>query len=99
MGSMLVPLLGGVLWQRATPKGAIAAMITGGTIGVGAFAADQVGYFRGLFSIDLGLFIAYAASAIVFVLVSCTKFRIFSSRKIASYQLIKNFSCLYSFRF
>lgn len=70
MGSMLVPLLGGVLWQRATPKGAIAAMITGGTIGVGAFAADQVGYFRGLFNIDLGLFIAYAASAIVFVLVS-----------------------------
>lgn len=70
MGSMLVPLLGGVLWKRATSKGAIAAMLTGGVIGVGSFLADQMDYFRGLFNVDLGLFIAYAASAIVFVAVS-----------------------------
>jgi SSS family solute:Na+ symporter len=70
MGSMLVPLLGGVLWKRATSKGAIAAMLTGGTIGVSFFLADQMGYAKGLFNIDLGLFIAYAASALVFVAVS-----------------------------
>lgn len=75
MGSMLVPLLGGVLWKKATAKGAFAAVITGGTIGVGAFLADQVGAFEGLFNIDLGLFFAYAASAIVFVAVSLTSRR------------------------
>jgi SSS family solute:Na+ symporter len=70
MGSMLVPLLGGVLWKRATSKGAIAAMLTGGIIGVSFFLADQMGYAKGLFNIDLGLFIAYAASALIFVAVS-----------------------------
>jgi SSS family solute:Na+ symporter len=70
MGSMLVPLLGGVLWKRATSKGAIAAMLTGGTIGVSFFLADQMGYVKDMFNIDLGLFIAYAASALVFVAVS-----------------------------
>lgn len=70
MGSMLVPLLGGVLWERATPKGAIAAMLTGGVIGVVSFLAGVPGRFHGLFNIDLGLFIAYTVSAVVFVAVS-----------------------------
>ncbi|MCP4709142.1 MAG: sodium:solute symporter family protein [Planctomycetes bacterium] len=66
MGSMLVPLLGGVLWKRATIQGALAAMFTGGAIGVVAFIGG-VGKF---FNIDLGLLIAYGVSAVVFVAVS-----------------------------
>ena len=70
MGSMLVPLLGGVLWNRATARGAVAAMLTGGAIGVISFVVGMPGPFQGLFNIDLGLFVAYAVSAVVFVVVS-----------------------------
>jgi SSS family solute:Na+ symporter len=70
MGSMLVPLLGGVLWKKATAKGAIAAMLTGGTIGIVAFLFGVPGPLQGKLNIDLGLFIAYAVSAFVFVAVS-----------------------------
>ena len=70
MGSMLVPLLGGVLWKRATAKGAIAAMFAGGIIGVASFLAGVPGRFHGLFNVDLGLFAAYLVSAVVFVTVS-----------------------------
>ena len=70
MGSMLVPLLGGVLWHRATPKGAIAAMIAGGLIGVISFMVGIPGPLQGLFNIDLGLLVAYAFSTVVFVSVS-----------------------------
>jgi SSS family solute:Na+ symporter len=70
MGSLLVPLLGGVLWKRATAKGAIAAIITGGTIGVVSFLAGVPGRLHGLFNVDLGLFFAYALSTVVFILVS-----------------------------
>ncbi len=70
MGSMLVPLLGGVLWRGATTRGAIAAMIAGGTIGLISFLVGIPGKLQGLFNIDLGLFIAYAVSTIVFVTVS-----------------------------
>jgi SSS family solute:Na+ symporter len=70
MGSMLVPLLGGVLWSRATPKGAIAAIIAGGMVGVISFLVGIPGPLQGLFNIDLGLLVAYAFSAVVFVAVS-----------------------------
>ena len=70
MGSMLVPLLGGLLWRGATRTGAYAAMIVGGLIGIGAFAAGVPGPFSGLINIDLGLLIAFAVSAVVFVGVS-----------------------------
>ncbi len=70
MGSMLVPLLGGVLFPRASAKGAIAGMLVGGTIGVFSFIAGVPGRASGLFNIDLGLLIAYAASTVVFVSVS-----------------------------
>jgi SSS family solute:Na+ symporter len=70
MGSMLVPLLGGVLFPRATAKGAIAAMFVGGAIGVCSFVVGIPGRAHGLFNIDLGLLAAYTASAIVFVTVS-----------------------------
>ncbi len=70
MGSMLVPLLGGVLWKRATWKGALAAMLTGGAIGVVSFLAGIPGPLNGLINVDLGLFLAYAVSAVVFVGVS-----------------------------
>jgi SSS family solute:Na+ symporter len=70
MGSMLVPLLGGVLWRRATLPGAVAAMIVGGVTGVISFLVGIPGPLHGLFNVDLGLLIAYAASAIVFVTVS-----------------------------
>ncbi len=70
MGSMLVPLLGGVLFPKATAKGAIAAMLVGGVIGVVSFLAGVPGRIQGLFNIDLGLLLAYTASTIVFVVVS-----------------------------
>ncbi|MCP4723734.1 MAG: sodium:solute symporter family protein [bacterium] len=70
MGSMLVPLLGGVLWKGATAKGAIAAMITGGCIGVVSFIAGMPGPQNALFNIDLGLIFAYTLSAVVFIAVS-----------------------------
>jgi SSS family solute:Na+ symporter len=70
MGSMLVPLLGGVLWDGATYKGAVAAIFTGGIIGVASFVVGLPGPLFGLFNIDLGLFFAYAVSAVVFVAVS-----------------------------
>ncbi len=70
MGSMLVPLLGGLLWSGATKQGAYAAMGVGGAIGIAAFAAGVPGPFNGLFNIDLALLVAFAASAIVFVGVS-----------------------------
>ena len=70
MGSMLVPILGAVLFPRATAKGAIAAMFVGGAIGVCSFVVGVPGRAHGLFNIDLGLLAAYAASTIVFVTVS-----------------------------
>ena len=70
MGSMLVPLLGGVLFARATAKGAVAAIFVGGTIGVVSFLAGIPGRMHGLFNVDLGLLVAYTASAVVFVAVS-----------------------------
>lgn len=70
MASLLVPLLGGVLWKGATTKGAIAAIFVGGAIGVASFIAGVPGPLQGLFNIDMGLLIAYAASAVVFVSVS-----------------------------
>jgi SSS family solute:Na+ symporter len=70
MGSMLVPLLGGVLFPRATAKGAIAAIFVGGAIGVCAFVVGVPGRMHGLFNVDLGLLAAYATSAAVFVTVS-----------------------------
>ena len=70
MGSMLIPLLGGVLWPKATTSGAIAAIFTGGFIGVAAFFVGIPGPLQGIINIDLGLLVAYAVSAVVFVLVS-----------------------------
>ena len=70
MGSMLVPLLGGVLFPRATAQGAIAAIFVGGAIGVAAFLVGVPGRLHGLFNVDLGLLVAYSASAVVFVTVS-----------------------------
>lgn len=73
MASMLVPLLGGVLWPRATARGAMAAMLVGGAIGVVCFAMavlpDSVLGSWSL-NIDLGLLIAYVTSAVVLVAVS-----------------------------
>jgi SSS family solute:Na+ symporter len=67
MGSMLVPLLGGVLWRRATWQGAVAAMVTGGLVGVVAFLVGIPGPLQGWFNIDLGLLVAYSVSTIAFV--------------------------------
>ena len=70
MGSMLVPLLGGLLWRRGTTQGAYAAMGVGGAIGIAAFAAGVPGPFHGLFNINMALLVAFAVSAVVFVGVS-----------------------------
>jgi SSS family solute:Na+ symporter len=77
MGSLLIPLLAGVLWKGATKKGSVAAMFTGGTIGVGAFFAGIPGPLNGWVKPDLGLFFAYTLSLIVLIVVSKTdKYRI-----------------------
>lgn len=70
MGSLLVPLLAGVLWKGATPKGAVAAMFAGGIIGVGAFLAGIPGPLNNWVNPDLGLFYAYTVSLVVLILVS-----------------------------
>ncbi len=70
MASLLVPLLGGLLWPRATTRGAYAAMAVGGAIGVAAFVVGVPGPLHGLFNIDLALLVAFAVSAVVFVGVS-----------------------------
>jgi SSS family solute:Na+ symporter len=70
MASMLVPLLGGLLWPGATAKGAYAAMAVGGAIGVAAFLAGAPGPLHGAFNIDLALLLAFGVSAVVFVVVS-----------------------------
>jgi len=70
MCSMMVPLLGGVLWKGGTREGAFAAMFVGGAIGLASFAAGVPGPFQGAFNIDLGQLVAYAVSALVYVGVS-----------------------------
>lgn len=70
MGSLLIPLLAGVLWKGATKKGSLAAIFTGGTIGVGAFLAGVPGPLKGWVNPDLGLFFAYTISLIVLIIVS-----------------------------
>jgi SSS family solute:Na+ symporter len=72
MGSLLIPLLAGVLWKNATKKGAVAAMFTGGIIGVGAFFAGVPGPLNGWVKPDLGLFFAYTLSLVMLIIVSKT---------------------------
>jgi SSS family solute:Na+ symporter len=70
MGSMLVPLLGGLLWKGATLKGAMAAIAAGGAAGVFAFLAGLPGPLHGIINVDLGLLAAYVLAAVVLVTVS-----------------------------
>ncbi|MHB8055408.1 MAG: sodium:solute symporter family protein [Candidatus Aminicenantales bacterium] len=70
MGSMLVPLLGGLLWKGATPKGAMAAIAAGGAAGVFAFLAGLPGPLHGIINVDFGLLAAYVLAAIVLITVS-----------------------------
>ena len=70
MGSMLIPLLGGVLWKKGNPKGAIAAIFAGGIIGLLSFFWGVTGPANGSVKVDLGLMAAYLVSALVFILVS-----------------------------
>ncbi len=76
MGSMLVPLLFGLLWRGGTRQGAFAAMFVGGAIGLAAFAAGVPGPLEGAFNIDLGLLTAFAVSAVVYVGVSLATRRV-----------------------
>ena len=71
MGSLLIPLLGGLLWKGATRKGAFAAAIAGGIVGVISFLIGiPVGPLSGLMNTDLSLLIAYGVSLVVLVAVS-----------------------------
>jgi SSS family solute:Na+ symporter len=76
MGSLLIPLLAGVLWKGATRRGAISAIFAGGTIGTGAFLAAIPGPHKGFINPEMGLFYAYIVSLIVLVLVSRIEDRI-----------------------
>jgi len=70
MGSLLVPLLAGVLWKGATRRGTYAAMLIGGIIGVVSFLAFLPGPLNGIVNPDVGLLYAYLASTIVLVFIS-----------------------------
>ena len=70
MGSLLIPLLGGLLWKGATRKGAFAAAVAGGIVGVGAFFIGIPGPLNGIMNTDLALLIAYLVSAVALVAVS-----------------------------
>lgn len=70
MGSMLIPLLGGLLWKGATRKGAFAAAIAGGVVGVVSFLFGIPGPLYGMMNTDLALLFAYVVSAIFLVVFS-----------------------------
>lgn len=70
MGSLLVPLLGGLLWKGATRRGAFAAAIAGGAVGVVSFLMGIPGPLYGLMNVDLSLLIAYVVSAVFLVVFS-----------------------------
>jgi SSS family solute:Na+ symporter len=72
MGSLLIPLLGGLVWKGATRKGAFAAIVTGGIIGVGAFFLGIPGPLNGLINTDLALLVAYIVSGTTLYVVSVT---------------------------
>jgi SSS family solute:Na+ symporter len=77
MGSLLIPLLAGVLWKGATRKGAVSAIFAGGIIGTGAFLAGIPGPFKGFVNPEMGLFYAYIVSLIVLVTVSRFEHKIY----------------------
>ena len=70
MASMLVALLGGLIWPRATANAAYSAMVVGGIVGMIAFAVSVPGPFEGQFNTDLALLIAWSLSTVVFVVVT-----------------------------
>lgn len=72
MGSLLIPLLGGLVWKGATRKGAFAAAIAGGIVGVVSFLFGIPGPLFGKMNTDLSLLIAYGISAVFLVLFSLT---------------------------
>jgi len=70
MGSMLIPLLGGLIWKGATRRGAFAAAIAGGIVGVVSFLFGIPGPLYGMVNTDLSLLIAYIVSALALVMFS-----------------------------
>jgi SSS family solute:Na+ symporter len=70
MGSLLIPLLAGVLWKGATRKGAISAIFAGGIIGTVGFIAGMTGPSKSWINPDLGLFYAYIVSLLILIIVS-----------------------------
>ncbi|HCT92792.1 MAG TPA: sodium:solute symporter [Lachnospiraceae bacterium] len=72
MGSLLIPLLGGLVWRGATRRGAFAAAVTGGIVGVVSFLFGIPGPLFGKMNTDLSLLIAYGISAVFLVLFSLT---------------------------
>ena len=70
MGSMLIPLLGGLVWKGATRKGAFAAAVVGGIVGVISFLFGIPGPLYGMVNTDLSLLIAYVVSAAALVIFS-----------------------------
>ena len=70
MGSMLIPLLGGLVWKGATRKGAFAAAVAGGIVGVISFLFGIPGPLYGMVNTDLSLLIAYVVSAAALVIFS-----------------------------
>jgi len=70
MGSMLIPLLAGILYKGATIRGVFSAMIVGGIIGVACFLAGIPGPLNNWVNPDMGLFYAYGASLVVMLVVS-----------------------------
>ena len=72
MGSLLIPLLGGLVWKGATRRGAFAAAIAGGIVGVVSFLFGIPRPLYGKMNTDLSLLIAYVISAVFLVVFSVT---------------------------
>ena len=70
MGSLLIPLLGGLVWKGATRKGAFAAAIAGGIVGVVSFLFGIPGPLYGKMNTDLSLLVAYVISAAALIIFS-----------------------------
>lgn len=70
MGSLLIPLLGGLVWKGATRRGAFAAAAAGGVVGVVSFLFGIPGPLYGKMNTDLSLLIAYGISAVFLVVFS-----------------------------
>jgi SSS family solute:Na+ symporter len=75
MASMLVPLLGGALWDGATSRGSRWAIAVGAAGGAAVFVVGVAGLEKRLFPVDLGLMTVWGIALVAFVAGSLVRVR------------------------